>query len=87
MPSTFSVREGEQPLKVSSEKFVDQLLSLERVYLGENENYVFAIPAELAGANSPQWDSTIWCTDLKQLTPDVLERIRTTQANAALPSR
>ncbi|MEO1616411.1 MAG: serine/threonine-protein kinase [Planctomycetota bacterium] len=86
LPSTFSVREAEKPRTVSSKKFVDQLLSLERIYLGENENFVFAIPPKLAAANSPQWDSTIWCTDLRKLQPDVLERIRWTQANAVRPN-
>ena len=86
MPSTFSIRAGEQPRTVSSDEFVDQLLRLERIYLGECENLVFAIPPKLAAANSPQWDSTIWCTDLRQLQPDVLERIRWTQANAVRPN-
>ena len=86
MPSTFSVREGEEPRTVTSDEFVDQLLSSERIYLGENKNLVFAIPSILAGTNSPQWDSTIWCTDLRQLPPDVLDRIRWTQANAARPN-
>lgn len=86
MPSTFSVREGEQPRTVSSDEFVDQLRRLERIYLGEKENFVFAIPPKLAAANSPQWDSTIWCTDLRQLPPDVLERMRWTQANAVRPN-
>ena len=86
MPSTFSVRAGEQPRMVSSDEFVDQLLKLERIYLGESENLVFAIPPEIAATESPQWDSTIWCTDLRQLQPDVLERIRWTQANAVRPN-
>lgn len=86
MPSTFSIRTGEQPRTVSSDEFVDQLLRLERVYLGERENLIYAIPPKLAAANSPQWDSTIWCTDLRQLQPDVLERIRWTQANAVRPN-
>lgn len=86
MPSTFSIRQGEEPRTVSCDEFVDQLLKLERIYLGERENLVFAIPPKLAASNSPQWDSTIWCTDLRQLQPDVLERIRWTQANAVRPN-
>jgi hypothetical protein len=86
MPSTFSIRPGKQPRTVSSDELVDQLLRSERIYLGERENLVFAIPPKLAAANSPHWDSTIWCTDLRKLQPDVLERIRWTQANAVRPN-
>lgn len=86
MPSTFSIRAGEQPLTVSSDEFVDQLTRLERIYLGERENFVYAIPPKLAASKSPQWDSTIWCTDLRKLSPDILERIRWTQANALRPN-
>lgn len=86
MPSTFSIREGEQPRTVSSDEFENQLVGLERVYFGESENLVFAIPPKIAATHSPQWDSTIWCTDVRPLHPAFLERIRWARATTQRPN-
>lgn len=86
MPSTFSTRADQQPKTISSDVFVDQVRKLELIYLGEQEHLIFAIPPDLATSKSLQWDSTIKCTDVRQLQPEVVKRVRWTQANANRPN-
>jgi serine/threonine-protein kinase len=86
MPSTFSRRLGEKPRTVTSDEFLDGQLSGKRVYLGESEHLVFSIPSELADEHSPYWNSTIWCTDVRELELDVLKRIRWSQADLFRPN-
>lgn len=86
MPSTFLTRGDQQPKTISNDVFVDQVEKLELIYLGEQEHLIFAIPPDLATSKSLQWDSTIKCTDVRQLQPEVVKRVRWTQANANRPN-
>lgn len=85
MPSTFTKQAGESPRIVASGEFMNGLLSGKRVYLGEKEQLIFSIPVEFADVQSPNWNSTIWGTDVRALKSDVVERIRWSQANRMRP--
>jgi hypothetical protein len=79
MPRGYWKKEGDKPLKVASEEFVRELKNGQRIYLGEREQWIFSIPAELKDVEQHRWNEQIWYSDLRELPAEFLRHVR--QAN------
>lgn len=76
LPSSFSVKEGDEPKRVGTAEFLAEARQGKRVYLGEQEAFIYLIDPEKLSGKQVQWDQEIWYTDLRDLSPGDLAAIR-----------
>jgi len=78
MPRGHWKKKGDKPQEVASEEFVRELKSEKRIYLGEREQWIFSIPAELKDVEQHRWNERIWYTDVRKLPAEFLSGVRQT---------